>query len=141
MTSTNRDSKTINLCNDISEVPRLYDFVRDACASAGLDDASTFGVNLAVEEAVVNVMDYAYPLGQKGTITVEATADGQHLTFVISDEGKPFDPTAAEEPDTSLPAQERDIGGLGIFLVRHYMDSVSYMRKDGQNILHLSKKL
>jgi sigma-B regulation protein RsbU (phosphoserine phosphatase) len=96
---------------------------------------------LAVEEAVVNVMSYAYPIGTKGDVTVQAKATGQWLKFIIIDQGKAFDPTLKGEADTTLNAEERPIGGLGIYLVRQLMDSINYERVDGHNVLTLRKKL
>jgi sigma-B regulation protein RsbU (phosphoserine phosphatase) len=98
-------------------------------------------MNLAIEEAVVNVMNYAYPAGEEGTVTIDAKADGTTLTFVIIDNGTPFDPTAKGEVDTTLSAEERGIGGLGIHLIRQLMDSINYERNNGRNVLTLVKKL
>jgi anti-sigma regulatory factor (Ser/Thr protein kinase) len=98
-------------------------------------------LNLAMEEAVVNVMDYAYPEGQQGNVEIEAMTDGEWLTFVISDSGVPFDPTTKEDADTTLSAEERPIGGLGIFLVRQLMDVIQYQRDGDKNVLTLRKKL
>ena len=98
-------------------------------------------LNLAIEEAVVNIMNYAYPSGTKGEIRIEAQLFSDTLRFTISDSGKPFAPTAKEEVDTTLSAEERPIGGLGIHLIRQLMDNISYERKDGKNILRLSKNI
>jgi sigma-B regulation protein RsbU (phosphoserine phosphatase) len=100
----------------------------------------TMSLNLALEEAVVNVMDYAYSEGQRGDVDIEVTADQQWLTFVISDTGIAFDPTAKEDVDTTLSAEERPIGGLGIFLVRQLMDAIDYKREGNKNVLTLRKK-
>ena len=97
-------------------------------------------MNLALEEAVTNVMLYAYPNGH-GRVLVEAMKEADRLTFTISDSGIPFDPTKQEEPDLTLAAEERQIGGLGIHLVRQIMDEISYERKDNKNILTLVKQL
>ena len=129
----------IILTNDVQDVSRLNSFVDEACTAKGLDLPTTTQMNLAVEEAVVNVMYYAYPEGTRGDIFVKALADDDSLTFVISDQGVPFDPTSVDDPDTTLEADERALGGLGIYLTRHYMDIVSYERKDGWNILTLKK--
>ena len=132
---------SITLPNDIDTVPQLPVFIDVVAADAALDASQTMSLNLALEEAVVNVMQYAYPEGTKGTVNIVATiADGM-LSFVISDSGKPFDPTAKAEVDTTLSAEERPIGGLGIHLVRQIMDDVAYERKDNKNILTLKKKL
>jgi anti-sigma regulatory factor (Ser/Thr protein kinase) len=106
-----------------------------------MDAGTTMQMNLAMEEAVVNVMNYAYPIGKKGEIAIEATTDNGMLNFVIKDSGTPFDPTAKEDADTTLSAEERPIGGLGIFLVKQIMDNVSYEYKEGKNVLTLSKRI
>ena len=97
-------------------------------------------LQLAVEEAVVNVIDYAYPNDIEGSIEVRMMSDGQSLKIVIIDSGVFFDPTAKEKTDTTLSAEERQIGGLGLLLVRELMDSINYEREEGKNILTLIKK-
>ena len=96
-------------------------------------------IMLAVEEAVVNVMNYAYPIGTQGYVAIDAIATEQSLKFVISDEGKAFDPTQRGEVDTTLTAEERPIGGLGILLVQQLMDTINYEYTDGKNVLTLKK--
>jgi sigma-B regulation protein RsbU (phosphoserine phosphatase) len=86
-------------------------------------------------------MNYGYPAGQVGHIEVKALANEKTLTFVICDDGIPFDPTAKSEVDTTLSVEQRPIGGLGIHLVRTIMDSINYERTRGRNILTLRKKL
>lgn len=132
--------RKIVLPNDVQEVPKLAAFVDEVCEWMGFDPMLTMQLNLAIEEAVVNVMDYAYPPGTKGEVDIDVKADADKLMFTISDNGVAFDPTAKAEVDTTLSAEERQIGGLGIHLVRHIMDNVEYERKDGRNILRLSKK-
>jgi sigma-B regulation protein RsbU (phosphoserine phosphatase) len=96
-------------------------------------------MRLAVEEAVVNVINYAYPVGVEGEVLINADTNGREVRFTITDKGYPFDPTTVLEPDTTLDAQNRPIGGLGILLSRKLMDSISYSRKDGKNVLFLTK--
>ena len=135
------DTKNLTLPNDVQEVPQLAAFVDEICEAVGMDMGTTMKMNLALEEAVVNVMTYAYPSGTKGEVRIEArTADG-YVEFVISDDGTPFNPTEVKDADTTLSAEERNIGGLGIFLVKHYMDKVKYKYEDGQNVLTLRKNL
>ena len=98
-------------------------------------------INLALEEAVTNVISYAYPEGTEGEIKVDAIARKDSLRFTISDFGQEFDPTATPEVDTSLALEDRPIGGLGIHLVRKIMDRVSYKRQDDMNILTLTKTI
>ena len=131
--------RRIILPNDVQDVPRLADFIEDFCESVGVDMVTTMQINLALEEAVVNVMSYAYPQGTYGEVTVDAQSLDGYLQFVISDKGTPFDPTQKAEVDTTLSAEERNIGGLGIHLVRQIMDRISYERTDGSNILTLQK--
>lgn len=133
--------RSITLSNDIEEVPQLAEFVDTVCEEAGLDMSVAMQMNLAMEEAVVNVMTYAYPTGTKGDVCIEAKTDEDYLTFTITDKGTPFDPTGSEEVDTTLSAEERPIGGLGIHLVRTLMDDICYERSNGQNVLTLKKKL
>ena len=135
------DTKNLTLPNDVQEVPKLAAFVDEICEAVGIDMSSAMKMNLAIEEAVVNVMNYAYPLGTKGEVRIEAKAHEGYVEFVISDDGKPFNPTEVKDADTTLSVEERDIGGLGIFLVKHYMDKVKYKYVDGQNVLTLRKNL
>ena len=107
----------ITLPNDVQTVPQLNIFVDEACEAAELDMSTTIKMNLAIEEAVVNVMSYAYPNGIKGAVDIDALVTDDELKFVISDKGTPFDPTQQAEVDTSLSAEERTIGGLGIHLI------------------------
>ena len=135
------DTKNLTLPNDVQEVPRLAAFVEDICEVAGIDMGTTMKMNLAIEEAVVNVMNYAYPSGVKGEVRIEAGVREGYVEFVISDDGTPFNPTVVEDADTTLSAEDRQIGGLGIFLVKHFMDIVEYKYVDGQNVLTLRKNL
>jgi sigma-B regulation protein RsbU (phosphoserine phosphatase) len=130
------------LHNDIQQIPQLASFVEAVAEIAQLDVALTMSLNLALEEAVSNVIMYAYPPGSDGLVDVEAVVRKDELEFIISDNGVAFDPTAAPEADVTLDVDERPIGGLGIFLVRNIMDRVTYTRSDdGKNILSMTKKL
>ena len=133
--------RSLTLTNDLKRVPRLNTFIDEVCEANGFDMATTMQINLAIEEAVVNVMNYAYPEGTKGDITIETKANNNEVFFIISDTGKPFDPTAKAEVDITLSAEDRAIGGLGIHLIRQIMDHINYERVDGHNILTLIKKL
>ena len=133
--------KSIVLATNLQEVPRLNAFVDEVCRLVGFDEEGTMQIKVAVEEAVVNVMKYAYPPGQRGDVTIEAVSNDIRLKFVIIDSGKPFDPTVQSEVDTTLSAQERRIGGLGIHIMRQNMDSINYERIDALNVLTLRKKI
>ena len=131
--------RTIELNNDIAEIPQLSAFIDSFAEEAGLDFSLTMSLNLAMEEAVVNVMEYAYPEGTVGKVNISASAEGDDVEFVISDSGTAFDPTAIDEVNIDLGVEDRQIGGLGIHLVRNIMDDIKYERKDGKNILTLYK--
>lgn len=129
------------LHNDIRQISELAGFLNGIAAVAKLDSALTNSLNLALEEAVSNVIMYAYPAGQDGTVDIGVLIRRDSLQFSIVDSGKPFDPTAAPDADVSLGVEDRPIGGLGIFLVRQIMDSVRYERLDARNILTMTKNL
>jgi sigma-B regulation protein RsbU (phosphoserine phosphatase) len=123
--------------NDIQQIPTLAEWIDDL----GIPDELNMPVNLALEEIVSNVMLYAYPHEKSGKVLIEAEKSDTKITFVISDSGIAFDPTAQPPADITLSAEDRAIGGLGIHLVRQIMDSIAYRREDGKNILTLVKKI
>ena len=131
----------ITLKNQLSEVNRLSTFIKDYFARFPIEGRLAAGMRLALEETVVNVIDYAYPGGAEGSLSVFADSNGEEIRFTVMDNGIPFDPTAYLEPDTTLDARNRPIGGLGILLSRKLMDSISYSRRNGQNVLYLTKSI
>ena len=134
-------TETLVIKNDVHEVTRFSSFIKSALEKLGIGPSLARQLRQAVEEAVVNVIDYAYPASIKGDITVRMMSDGRVLHFQIVDEGVPFDPTQKERADTTLSAEDRQIGGLGLLLVRELMDSINYERKDGKNVLTLIKEI
>ena len=131
--------REITVTNDVEQVTRLNDFVDAFCAELGIPSTEATQMRLSVEEAAVNVINYAYPEGEIGELNVKATATASALKFVLIDSGMSFAPTDAPDVDTSLSAEDRRIGGLGIFLVRQLMDTINYERIDGHNVLTLKK--
>jgi len=130
--------------NDIQQIPTLAEWID----SLGIPEELNMPVNLALEEAVSNVMLYAYPDIKHGQVLVEfvrSQVAGQQaheqIVFIITDSGIPFDPTQQPPADTSLSVEERAIGGLGIHLVMQLMDEVKYERVDDKNVLTLIKKI
>jgi len=126
---------TIQLINDVNDVSKLSEWIECLAEEVCLDPAKTFQLNLALEEAVVNVINYAYPNQTGMPIDITADIEPERLSFTIEDSGVPFDPTQAVEPDITLSAEERPVGGLGIMLVRQLMQEVSYEYRDGHNRL------
>ncbi|MBN1865441.1 MAG: ATP-binding protein [Victivallales bacterium] len=129
----------IKLEAKMESLGEFMEAARESAKKSGFDDATVMQIELAVEEAAVNIMKYAYPEGG-GEIGMSFSSDGGGLEIVITDSGVPFDVTAKEDPDVDAPLEERGIGGLGIFFVRRFMDDVLYERRGGTNVLTLRKK-
>ena len=136
-----KQERRLILHNDIQQIPQLADFMETIAEEKGLDQGLCLSLNLALEEAVTNVILYAYPAGADGLVNIEAVLREHSLEFIITDSGVAFDPTVVPEADTTLSAAERAIGGLGIHLVRQIMDEVRYQRLDDKNILTLIKNI
>ena len=134
-------NRSLTLTNNIKNIPQLNRFVGDVCSALHLHNSLTKKICLAVEEMVVNVIDYAYPRGKTGSINIEASANDERLKFTITDSGKFFNPTELPDVNVNIPGEQRTIGGLGVHLVRKFMDSINYHRVDGKNILTLRKKI
>lgn len=130
-------SQTFTLANDLAEISRLADGIETFCAPLDPGPKDLMAVQLAVEEAVTNVINHGYTDGQAHTLTVELTLEDRRLTTVITDDAPAYDPLARPEVDTSKPLEEREIGGLGVHLVKKLMDSAQYERRDDRNVLTL----
>ena len=115
-------------------------FVNDLLEGSGCPDEVKLDIDLAIEEIFVNISDYAYT-PEVGDVEMKASIsdDGMRLTLIFVDSGTPFDPLKEPDPDITLSASERQIGGLGIFLVKETMDDMFYEYKDGKNQLTLVK--
>ncbi len=133
-----RESLTLN--NKVSEISKLNAFVQSATAALNMEKGLANRIKLAVEEAVTNIIDYAYPNGIEGSIDITIEADENRICFIITDSGAEFDPTGVSKADTTLSVDDRPIGGLGVFLVRNLMDSINYERTDGKNVLRMEKR-
>ena len=132
--------KKLILNNEVSEISKLQLFIDEIGEELNLAFDVTFNLNLVLEEAISNIILYAYPKEENQTLTIVAQTQDNNLIFVITDSGKEFDPTQIPDADITLSAEDRQIGGLGIFLIRQIMNKVEYQRIDNQNILTLSKE-
>lgn len=107
----------------------------------GLPDDMCFTLRLVVEELAVNIVNYAYPEGKCGEMIVNVSCADKVLSISFSDQGIPFNPLEHEDPDINLSVEEREIGGLGILLVKQLMDGVEYQYIDGKNQITIHKNL
>lgn len=133
--------KELKLKNQMEELERVNLFVEEIGEELGLDMELQMNLNLVIEEMVVNVISYAYPEGKVADIELVAESDGKELTFVLSDQGKEFDPTLREAADMDVNPAERDLGGMGIYIVKNIMNEVSYQRLEGKNLLTMTKEI
>ena len=131
--------KEICIKNKISELEKVAQFVEEIGEELGLNMELQMNLNLVMEEMVSNVIFYAYPEGEDAEIELLAKSDGKELTFVLSDQGKEFDPTAKEDANPDINPADREIGGMGIFIVKNIMNKVTYQRLEGRNLLTMTK--
>ncbi|MDR2043229.1 MAG: ATP-binding protein [Clostridium sp.] len=119
----------------VENLDRVLEFVETEAGELSAKERSQIAI--AAEEIFVNIARYAYE-GESGEATVRIVADGG-ITIEFEDSGTPYDPLAKEDPDVTLPAEERQIGGLGVFMVKKMMDSVDYRREGNKNIMTIRK--
>lgn len=124
-------------------LPSVLDFVNGCLEENGCPDVIQNQIDVAVEELFVNVALYAYrsSVAAPGKVVLELEIEDDPKTMILTirDWGIPFNPLKRDDPDINLPAEQRDIGGLGIYIVKKTMDSIEYSRRDGQNVLTLKK--
>ena len=133
--------KEIQIKNQVQELDNVARFVEEIGEELGLDMELQMNLNLVMEEMVSNVIFYAYPEGSDATIDLTAESDGKELTFVLSDQGREFDPTKKEDTDMDVNPAERELGGMGIFIVKNIMNRVTYQRLEGKNLLTMKKEI
>jgi serine/threonine-protein kinase RsbW len=133
--------KMILLPNQLKELDTIAGFLDEIASLWKLPAQLTMTLNLVLEEAFTNVVQYAYDDKARHDVELTLEKTGDMLRITLVDDGKYYDPTQAPDPDISLSAGERPIGGLGIYLIRKMMDEVEYERKGNKNVLVMRKKL
>jgi serine/threonine-protein kinase RsbW len=133
--------KELKLKNQIGELEKVNKFIEEIGDELGLGMELRMNLNLVMEEMVSNVIFYAYPKGTEAEIELVAECDGKELSFVLSDNGKEFDPTLKEDLNPDVNPSEREIGGMGIYIVKNIMNKVSYKRLEGKNLLTMKKEI
>ena len=125
-----------------TNIEAVTDFVNEQLEALDCPMKAQMQIDIAIDELFGNIAHYAYnPEIGKATVRVEVIEDPLAVTITFIDNGVPYDPLAKADPDTTLSAEEREIGGLGIYMVKKSMDEITYEYKDGQNILTIKKKI
>ena len=136
------NKKQISILNKVEELHKLNVVVEEMKVEWGLSASISMNINLVLEEVVSNIIFYGFEDKTEHLINIDFVKDDDEIKIVITDEGNPFDILSAEEfADIDKPAEEREIGGLGIHFVKTLMDRMEYQRRDNKNILTLYKNI
>ena len=134
--------KTLTVPASTDQLDAVQSFIDELLSTVPCSPETQIQLQIVVEELFVNIAHYAYsPEIGEAVISCNVDQSPPSITIQFRDQGTPFNPLAKEDADISLSAEEREIGGLGIFMVKEYMDAVDYAYEDGQNILTIRKQL
>lgn len=137
---TMTDTYTLNVTSRPENLARIAEFIGEVTANFGMTEHETYSIQMAVDEAVTNVIEHAYQ-SQEGPIEVIAQRKGDDFIVTLRDHGRPFDPDKVIEPDIAAPLDEREIGGLGLYFMRRLMDRVDFrFNEDGWNELIMVRR-
>jgi len=137
----NMKNKHFVIANRIEELSVLAKKIEELAEEWELSMELAMNINLVIEEAVSNIIFYAFTDKKKYEIEISISLKKNKLLIEITDNGVPFNPTLQQQPDINLPVEERPVGGLGIFLITQIMDEIDYVRQNNQNILKLNKSI
>jgi anti-sigma regulatory factor (Ser/Thr protein kinase) len=129
---------SLTIRNDHAEVARTLTWVDDLVGPLGLSPEATYAVQLCLEEAVVNIISYAFEPNTRHDVKIEVWRDGRTVFAEIIDDGRPFDPRAQQAPPRPSDLESAQVGGLGIALMRNFAAHIAYRRTNGTNRLTLS---
>ena len=134
--------KELTIAATVENIETVTDFVNEQLEALDCPIKAQMQIAIAIDELFGNIAHYAYnPEIGKATVRVEVIEDPLAVVITFIDNGVPYDPLAKADPDTTLSAEEREIGGLGIYMVKKSMDEIAYEYKDGQNIIKIKKNL
>ena len=134
--------KELTIAATVENIGAVTDFVNEQLEALDCPIKAQMQIDIAIDELFGNIAHYAYnPQVGQATVRVEVIEEPLGVTVTFIDNGKPYDPLKNDDPDITLSAEERAIGGLGIFMVKKTMDEITYEYKDGQNILAIKKSL
>jgi anti-sigma regulatory factor (Ser/Thr protein kinase) len=141
-TAPNINMRTAIFQAKYENLDAIREYVAQAAQDAGFDEAGVYAVQLSADEACSNIIEHAYKANDDGEIECTCSQDGKNLVIIFRDHGCCFDPASVPEPVLTGTLNERQIGGLGIYLIRHLMDEVHYETLgEAGNILTLKKRL
>ena len=129
----------ISLANDLREIAAAAAKIDAFCEAHTLASQIAYAVNLAIDEILTNTISYGYDDDETHRIELILRLEGEALVVVIVDDSRAFDPSLAQQPDIGASVEDRDLGGLGLFLVQQMMDGVAYQRVDDCNVVTLTK--
>lgn len=135
------ETRSFILKNNLSELEVLCDNLRQFCQEVGLSKRQSFEINLALDELFTNIINHGFRDKEEHQVHVTCSEVDGAVEITIEDDGIPFNPAAAPHPNLKCAFRDREIGGLGIHLIRSYMDHIEYKRQNDKNILVLTKTL
>ena len=134
--------KELTIAAKVENIEAVTNFVNEQLEALDCPMKAQMQIDIAIDELFGNIAHYAYnPEIGKATVRVEVTQNPLAVVITFIDNGVPYDPLAKTDPDTTLSAEEREIGGLGIYMVKKSMDEITYDYNDGQNILKIKKRI
>jgi anti-sigma regulatory factor (Ser/Thr protein kinase) len=131
----------IEIKNNISEIVKIYELLDNITIKLELSDDIVFKLNLIFDELLTNIISYGYTDNKEHIISINIKKNNVYLEIKIEDDGVEFNPVEREAPDLDKTLEEKEIGGLGIMLVKNFIDEINYKRIDNKNILTLLKKI
>ncbi|MEA2114828.1 MAG: ATP-binding protein [Thermodesulfobacteriota bacterium] len=137
--SNTKPQISFSLRNSLSELDRLSEQLRLAGQRWKLFEKTIFQINLVLDELFTNIVNYGFDDTSDHSIVISLEYDGERMQITMTDDGHAFDITQADNPELDISPDQKDVGGLGIFLVRQYVDEISYKRDNGKNIIKLIK--
>ena len=134
--------KELTMSADRKKIPAVIEFVNQVLDALGCSLKAEAQIDIAIDEIYSNIVKYGYEEeGGEVTVSFDTSEEPLAMTLSFRDEGKPFNPLERRDPDVTLSAKDRKIGGLGIFMVKKSMDDIRYEYRDGKNILTIKKNL
>ena len=140
-TELNQEKLEISLDNDLHELAGVASEIDRFCEAREIEPQVAYAVNLSIDEILTNTISYGYDDDETHRIELVVRVDGGALVVVIEDDSAAFDVTAETQPELDASLSERVPGGLGLFLVHQMMDGVEYLRRDGRNVVTLTKRV